>query len=269
MGTKKKGRKQSGKKSVKKRRGRFWRILLWIIGGYVAFSVLLTLAYRWVNPPITPLMVIRSLEGEPRVKEWKDLSEISPKLVQAAVASEDNRFCGHHGFDFSAIQRAIDHNKKYNRKQGTSTISQQTAKNVFLWPGRSWIRKGFEVYYTFLIEHLWGKERIMEVYLNVIEMGHGIYGAEAAAQHYFHCSAKRLNARQAALITACYPNPRRWSPAKPTSYIQGKAATIQRLMPKMGRISFEKENLEKARERYLKAEEKRIEKNDGKRLKWN
>ena len=122
MGTKKKGRKQSGKKSVKKRRGRFWRILLWIIGGYVAFSVLLTLAYRWVNPPITPLMVIRSLEGEPRVKEWKDLSEISPKLVQAAVASEDNRFCGHHGFDFSAIQRAIDHNKKYNRKRTTQML---------------------------------------------------------------------------------------------------------------------------------------------------
>ena len=269
MGTKKKGKKPAGKKSGKKRRGRFWRILLWIIGGYVAFSLLLTLAYRWVNPPITPLMVGRSLGGEPRMKSWVPLEDISPKLVQAAVASEDNRFCGHRGFDFSAIQRAIDHNKTHERKWGASTISQQTAKNVFLWPGRSWIRKGFEVYYTFLIEHLWGKERIMEVYLNVIEMGHGIYGAEAASQQYFHCSAKKLNAQQAALLTACYPNPRRWNPAHPTPYIRRSAARIQRLMPKMGRIRFDKESLQKARERYLEAEEKRIAKNDGKRLKFD
>ena len=268
MGTKKKGKRQPGKKSGKKRRGRFWRILLWIIGGYVAFSVLLTLAYRWVNPPLTPLMVSRSLGGEPRMKSWVPLEEISPKLVQAAVASEDNRFCGHRGFDFSAIQRAIDHNRTHERKWGASTISQQTAKNVFLWSGRSWIRKGFEVYYTFLIEHLWGKERIMEVYLNVIEMGHGIYGAEAASQQYFHCSAKKLNAQQAALLTACYPNPRRWNPAHPTPYIRRSAARIQRLMPKMGHIRFDKESLQKARERYLEAEEKRIRENDGKRLKF-
>lgn len=265
MAAKKRKKKAAaaGKKHVRK----FWKVTGWVVGGFFLFTILLTLAYRWINPPITPLMVIRSLEGEARVKEWKPLEEISTAMPRAAVASEDNRFCGHNGFDFSAIQRAVDHNKIYSKKIGASTISQQTAKNVFLWPGRSWVRKGFEVYFTFLIEKLWGKERIMEVYLNVIEMGHGIYGAEAAAQHYFHCSAKKLNAHQAALITACYPNPRRWNPAAPTPYIRRRAASIQSLMPKMGPIKYDRESLKKARERYRKAEERRIAKNDGKRLK--
>ncbi|MBO4774622.1 MAG: monofunctional biosynthetic peptidoglycan transglycosylase [Bacteroidales bacterium] len=261
--------KKRKKKAAGKRHGhRFWKVTAWVVGGFFLFTILLTLAYRWINPPITPLMVGRSLSGEPRVKTWVPITEISPNLVQAAVASEDNRFCGHRGFDFSAIQRAIDHNRTHSRKWGASTISQQTAKNVFLWSGRSWIRKGFEVYFTFLIEHLWGKERIMEVYLNVIEMGHGIYGAEAASQHYFHCSAKKLNARQSALLTACYPNPRRWNPAHPTPYISRSATRIQNMMPKMGRIRFDKESLQKARERYLEAEGRRIAKNDGKRLKF-
>lgn len=213
-------------------------------------------------------MAIRSIQGEAREKEWKELDEISVYMVQAAIASEDNRFCGHRGFDFSAIQRAVDYNKTHSRTIGASTISQQTAKNVFLWPGRSWIRKGFEVYFTFLIEHLWGKERIMEVYLNVIEMGHGIYGAEAAAQHYFHRPAKNLTAYQSALITACYPNPRKWDPSHPTAYIFARAGHITYLMPKMS-YRFDKESLEKARERYKEAEEKRIEKNNGKRLDLN
>ena len=261
--------KKRKKSRSKKGRGRFWKVLGWIVCGFFAFTILLTLIYRWVNPPITPLMIIRSLQGEAREKEWKPLDEISVYMVQAAMASEDNRFCGHRGFDFKAIQMAIDYNKTHDKKRGASTISQQTAKNVFLWPGRSWIRKGFEVYFTFLIEHLWGKERIMEVYLNVIEMGHGIYGAEAAAQQYFHRPAQQLTSYQAALITACYPNPRRWNAGHPTAYIYGRAGHIQWLMPKMGKVSFEKEDLKKARERYLEAEKKRIEKNDGKRLKFD
>ena len=263
MSAKKRKKKATGKKSGH----RFWKVAGWVVGVFFLFTFLLTLAYRWINPPITPLMLIRSLEGEAREKEWKPLDEISTAMPRAAVASEDNRFLGHDGFDFRAIQRAVDHNKIHSKKIGASTISQQTAKNVFLWPGHSWVRKGFEVYFTFLIEKLWGKERIMEVYLNVIEMGHGIYGVEAAAQHYFHCSAKKLDARQASLITACYPNPRRWNPAAPTPYIRRRAAHIQSMMPKMGPILYDSESIEKARERYRESEEERIAKNDGKRLK--
>lgn len=259
--------KSKGKGRKGKHKHRWLKIIAYIIGGFVLVTVCWTLAYRWVNPPVTMLMLKRAMQGEGIHKEWVPLDGMAPCLVQAAVASEDNRFRGHRGFDFSAIQRAVDYNKSHSRKLGASTISQQTAKNVFLWPGRSWVRKGFEVYYTFLIEHLWGKERIMEVYLNVIEMGPGIYGAEAAAQHYFHCSARRISPRQAALLTACYPNPIRWNPVHPTNYIRSKANTIQTLMPKMGSQRFDKESLKKARERYLNQEAERIAKNDGKRLK--
>lgn len=264
---KKKLKKQKKTKS-KKRKFSFLKIIGYALLCFFGLSISLTVLYRWVNPPITPLMIIVSIKKDESIKkEWVDIQQISPYMISAAIAAEDNNFLAHKGFDFGAIQKAVDGNKKGKRKRGASTISQQTAKNVFLWPSRSWVRKGLEVYFTFLIERCWSKERIMEVYLNVIEMGNSVYGSEAAAQHYFHTSAKKLSKRQACLITACYPNPRKWNPAKPTNYINGKANKISALMPKFGKIKFDEEHIQKARERYQRREEKRIKKNEGKLLK--
>jgi monofunctional biosynthetic peptidoglycan transglycosylase len=223
-------------------------------------SLLLVVAYRWINPPITPLMISRAFDGATINKSWQPLDQISSNLICASIASEDNNFLGHRGFDIGAIYDAIDEHNKGKRQRGASTISQQTAKNVFLWSGKSWFRKGLEVYFTFLIEHIWGKERIIEVYLNVIEMGNGVYGAEAAAQHYFGRSAAKLTQRQAALIVAAYPNPRQRDPARPTQYLNKRAAQIQRLMPLMGTIAFDDETIESAQQRYDKYLEKRKEK---------
>jgi monofunctional biosynthetic peptidoglycan transglycosylase len=222
------------------------------------FSILLTLAYKWINPPVTPLMLSRAAGGASINKTWKNIEDISPNLIAAAIASEDNNFFGHSGFDFVAIEDAINEYKqgKRKRQRGASTISQQTAKNVFLWQGRSWFRKGMEVYFTFLVETLWSKERIMEVYLNVIEMGNGIYGAEAAAQTYFRTSAKNLSKWQSALITACYPNPRMRNPAKPSAYINKRANQIILLMSKIGNTEFTRENIKAAKERYRKYRQK-------------
>ncbi|MDD3692024.1 MAG: monofunctional biosynthetic peptidoglycan transglycosylase [Bacteroidales bacterium] len=259
-------KKQKKAKASHKKRS-FLKIVGYIILFFFGLSVFMTLCYRWINPPVTPLMLIRAIkDGESIRKDWVPIEDISYYMISAAIASEDNNFLGHRGFDFGAIQKAVDLNKKGKRKRGASTISQQTAKNVFLWPGRSWIRKGLEVYFTFLIETFWPKDRIMEVYLNVIEMGPGIYGSEAAAQHYFHIPATKLTKRQASLITACYPNPRKRNPAKPTSYINQRAYQIAALIPKFGKIKFDKESIQKAKERYKKREEKRIKKNDGKVL---
>ncbi len=259
-------KKQKKAKASHKKRS-FLKIVGYIILFFFGLSVFMTLCYRWINPPVTPLMLIRAIkDGESIRKDWVPIEDISYYMISAAIASEDNNFLGHKGFDFGAIQKAVDLNKKGKRKRAASTISQQTAKNVFLWPGRSWIRKGLEVYFTFLIETFWPKDRIMEVYLNVIEMGPGIYGSEAAAQHYFHIPATKLTKRQASLITACYPNPRKRNPAKPTSYINQRAYQIAALIPKFGKIKFDKESIQKAKERYKKREEKRIKKNDGKVL---
>lgn len=181
-------------------------------------------------------MVIRStqqlLQGEKPVlkHKWVPFDEISPNLPLAVIASEDNRFATHNGFDFEEIQKAMKENEKRKRKRGASTISQQTAKNVFLWPQSSWIRKGLEVYFTVLIEFFWSKERIMEVYLNSIEMGKGIYGAQAAAKYKFNTTAKKLTAGQCALIAATLPNPIRFNSAKPSSYILKRQKQILRLM---------------------------------------
>lgn len=229
------------------------RVLRWVAKIAVvmfALSIAITVAYRWINPPITLLMISRALNGADINKKWVPLDEISPNLVRASIASEDNHYLGHRGFDLGAIYDAIDERNSGKRQRGASTISQQTAKNVFLWSGKSWIRKGLEVYFTFLIEHIWGKERIMEVYLNVIEMGNGVYGAEAAAQHYFGRSSSKLTQRQAALIVAAYPNPRQRDPAHPTAYLNKRASQIQRLMPLMGTIAFDEECIAEARERY-------------------
>lgn len=204
-----------------------------IIIGFIVFSVVLTAAYTYIDPPFTPLMFIRVVEGwfdaksTGITKEWRDYEEISPNVFKAVMSGEDARFMSHEGFDWKAIERAQKLNKTRKRPLGASTISMQTSKNTFLWHGRNYVRKGLEAYYTVLIEALWGKKRILEVYVNVIEWGDGIYGVEAAAQTYFHKSAAQLSQREAALLAAVIPNPRRWNPAKPTSYILKRASFIQ------------------------------------------
>ncbi len=207
----------------------------------------MALIYRVIPIPLTPLMLIRVVEqlceGKTPVlkKDWVSYSEISSHLPLAVVASEDQLFLEHYGFDINAIEKAFKNNSKKRKKaiKGGSTISQQTAKNVFLWPQRSWVRKGLEVYFTLLIETLWSKERILEVYLNVIEMGDGVYGAEAAAQFFFHKSASRMSAQEAALIAAVLPNPRKFSAAKPSGYIQKRQGWILRNMRNLEKLGFE------------------------------
>ena len=206
----------------------------------------LTLLSRWIPVPLTPLMVLRLFE-EPQpdqihrwYRDWVPLEEVSPHLVQAAVAAEDQHFMSHNGFDLDAIQKAYQRNQNGKKqKLGGSTISQQTAKNVFLWPARNYLRKGLEVYFTLTIEWLWPKRRIMEVYLNSIEMGPGIYGAEAAAQHYFKKPAAKLTKREAALLVAAFPNPRQRNPSQPTAYLRRRASKIQRLMRQIGPVQFD------------------------------
>lgn len=216
------------------------KFLLKIVGYFVLISVVSTLIFRFIPIPVTPLMLQRLVEQGTNGKElrlykdWVSLDEISPKLQQAVMASEDQKFDEHFGFDVEAIQKATKYNERHTkRKRGASTISQQTAKNVFLLPTRSWIRKGFEVYFTFLIEALWPKKRIMEVYLNVIEMGDGVYGAEAAAQTYFHKPASKLSASQAALIAAIIPSPLRYKLSHPTPFIYKRQLWILHQMNNM------------------------------------
>jgi len=212
--------------------------VIWITALFFGSTLLVTLIYRFVPVPVTPLMIIKTIEQisekEPWQfkKHWVPLSEISPKFPLAVIAAEDQLFLEHNGFDFKAIEKAIEYNQKKKGKKikGASTISQQTAKNVFLWSGRSWVRKGLEVYFTFLIETLWSKERIMEVYLNSIEMGRGIYGAEAAANYHHQRSAKNLSVSQCAAIAAVLPNPVKWNPTHPTAYISKKQLWILKQM---------------------------------------
>lgn len=216
------------------------KIILW----FVLVTVLWVLVYRFVNPPITLLMVQRNFERKADNKKakidkkWVKFEDISDNMKRAAVAAEDQLFLTHLGFDIKAIEKAYASNAKGKKIRGGSTISQQTAKNVFLWPGRSFIRKGFEAYFTLLIELLWSKERILEVYLNVIEMGDGVYGAEAAAQKYYGKSCRNLSKGEAALIAACFPNPLRWNPNKATSYIYHRQYLIMRNMRRLGPLDF-------------------------------
>ncbi len=196
------------------------------------------LLYRYVNPPITPLMVIRYLEsgGERRriVKTWKDYDLISENMALAVLASEDQKFFEHHGFDFDAIRGAAVNNIKEDRIKGASTITQQVAKNVFLWPERSWLRKGAEAYFTVLIETFWSKKRILEVYLNVVELGKGIYGTEMASRTYFGKPASKLTRDEAALLAAILPSPRRMSPTHPSSYVNKRRQWIREQMDNIG-----------------------------------
>ncbi|ERM84062.1 hypothetical protein P872_00710 [Rhodonellum psychrophilum GCM71 = DSM 17998] len=190
------------------------------------------MAIRWVEQ-------VFDKEKEVRFKkDWVSIDKISRHMPQAVVAAEDQKFLDHFGFDREAMEKAWEGNKKGKRIKGASTITQQTAKNVFLWPGRNLIRKGLEAYFTILIEVLWSKERIMEVYLNVIEMGEGIYGIEAAAQTYYKKPAAKLSRQEAAMIAAVLPNPRRWSPARPTPYIYGRQSWILRQMNNINPVGF-------------------------------
>jgi monofunctional biosynthetic peptidoglycan transglycosylase len=194
----------------------------------------LVLVYRFVPPPVTPLMLVRLAEGEGLDKSWRPLASISPHLAQAVIAAEDNRFCEHFGFDWNELGGQLDRALAGERVRGASTISMQVAKNVLLWPGRDPLRKLLEVPLTPQLELFWGKRRIIEVYLNVAETGPGMYGAEAAARGYFGKPASGLTRREAALIAAVLPNPRIWSPKNPTSYIRQRARVIERRIGQLG-----------------------------------
>jgi len=209
-----------------------------VLALFLSTTILAVVVLRFMPVWITPLMVIRCCQQVQEGRElklshhWVPLERISPSLPVAVMASEDANFMKHHGFDYKAIESAAIRNMKHpeKRKLGASTISQQTAKNVFLWPGRSWVRKGLEVYFTTLIELMWSKQRIMEVYLNSIEMGEGIYGADAVAVEHFGTDALNLSSSQCALIAATLPNPRRYSSRKPSAYMLKRQARIEKEM---------------------------------------
>jgi monofunctional biosynthetic peptidoglycan transglycosylase len=216
------------KKRIRKIFRWIWKAMLWFFG----LSILLVIIFKWVPVPWTPLMATRAIEnkfdGNDMVcsHDWVPLEEISPNLQKAVIASEDARFLTHYGFDFDAIQKAMKSNEKGRKLRGGSTISQQTAKNVFLWQGRSYVRKGLEAYFTVLIELIWGKERIMEVYLNSIEMGDGVYGAQEASRYWYRKDAVKLTKMEAAGIAAILPNPRKFTATNSSAKINRKKNRI-------------------------------------------
>ena len=228
--------------TIRKQKGFVKRLMKMILVkipiGLVLLSLLWVVALKWIPVYVTPLMVMRSIQfyGDKTFdsrKYWTPYRDISPEWARAVIASEDNLFCTHNGFDWQQIDQAIDAHKKGRRLRGASTISQQTAKNVFLLPSRSFIRKGIEAYFTVLIELIWGKERIMEVYLNVAETGKGIYGVEAASLVYFGRHANSVTRHEACLVAACLPSPLKRHPDRPTSYIASRASTIESLEYKL------------------------------------
>ena len=229
------------------------KTLKWIVVAFFASTILSVVALRFFPVYFTPLMFIRCYEQVADGKDlklshhWVPLEKISPNLPRAVIASEDANFLKHHGFDYKAIEHAAKRNREHpeKRKLGASTISQQTAKNVFLWPGRSWVRKGFEVYFTFMIELMWSKQRIMEVYLNSIEMGDGIYGADAVAEEHFNTTAQNLSKAQCALIAATLPNPRKFSSLHPSAYMLKRQARILREMRYVPELPKEGEDVKK------------------------
>ena len=202
-------------------------LLLLLMFGLIG-PVMVTTIYRFVPPPVTWLMIQRVFEGKGFDRRWRSLDDISPRLVRAVIAAEDAKFCDHNGFDFGAMEKAFESNAKGRKLRGGSTISQQTAKNVFLWPGRSYVRKGLEAYFTVLIEVIWGKPRIMEVYLNSVEWGPGVYGVEAAARGNFGVGAGQLTAAQAARLAAILPSPLKWKAAQPGPYVKRRSGKITR-----------------------------------------
>lgn len=196
--------------------------------------VILLVLYRVVPPPITPLMVIRLFEGEGLNKDWTPLEKITPSLPKLVIAAEDNTFCSHWGFDIEAYQAQLEKSLKGRASRGASTLSMQLAKNLFLWPGRSYVRKALEIPLTLYVELVLPKRRIMELYLNIVEFGPGLYGAEAAARAHFNTSAEKLSLQQAAQLAAVLPNPRRWSASKPTGYIQNRASLYRQRVEQLG-----------------------------------
>ncbi|HLV70210.1 MAG TPA: monofunctional biosynthetic peptidoglycan transglycosylase [Xanthomarina sp.] len=223
---------------------KFFRFIFKLILGLFILSIAMVFLYKWVPVPATPLMVIRSVENFQDDKpifwkhDWVSIEEISKNLQLAVICSEDQNFLIHNGFDVEAIEKAYQDNKKGKRIKGASTISQQTAKNVFLWPQRSWLRKGFEVYFTFLIETIWSKERIMEVYLNSIEMGPNIYGAEAAVAYWYKKPASKLSQYEAASIAAILPNPLKFKANPATNYIERRKNWIVKQMGYFGKLEY-------------------------------
>ncbi len=227
--------KKSKKRSLfaKLKRWLMWLILIWFVG-----SLALVLLLRWFEPPTTAFMLQRhySSEYEPIAiqHQWRDMTQISPQLAMSVIASEDQKFADHWGFDVDAIQQAIEDAQAGNQMRGASTISQQLAKNLFLWSGRSWVRKGLEVYFTAAIELMIPKQRILELYLNVVEFGDGIYGAEAAAQSIYGIPAASLNARQSALLAARLPAPKRYAISPPSDHMKQRARWIQQQVSQLG-----------------------------------
>ncbi len=215
-------------------KSRFVRILLWLAAIMVLAPAAAIALYAVMPPPLTPLMAMRWLDGAGLRKDWMPLSRVAAHVPHAVIASEDNLFCEHSGFDWRSIGDAVEDYSAGRRTRGASTISMQTAKNLFLWPGRNFARKSIEAYLTVLIELIWSKQRIMEVYLNVAEWGDGVYGIGAAARAHFGKSAGSLTRREAALLAAVLPNPREWSPVRPTAYISGRADTIVRRIGQLG-----------------------------------
>lgn len=239
---KKERRKKKTGTQVRKKISRFlWQAAIWFFGSSLFFVVL----FRFVPVPVTPLMLIRFgeqllVDKKPRIKHtWVSIDAISNNLILAVISSEDQKFMHHFGLDIRAIEQSVEaSNKGTKRLRGASTISQQTAKNVFLWPNRSWVRKGLEVYFTLLIETVWSKKRILEVYLNSIEMANGVYGAEAASQHYFNKNARNLSRSQAAAIAAVLPNPREYSANPPSPYIKSRIHWILGQMSQLGELNI-------------------------------
>jgi monofunctional biosynthetic peptidoglycan transglycosylase len=227
---------------MKKLSKKIKKICLWTISIFLILTILWALIYRFLNPPFTPLMLVRYVQDDnPNKvlqKNWKDIDDISKNTILAAVAAEDQSFFIHHGFDFNEINKSILAYEKRGQFRGASTLSQQTAKNVFLLPVRSWLRKGFESYFTILIELLWGKKRIIEVYLNVAELGDGIYGVEAASNHYFGKSASKLNMRESAYLASLLPNPRIYSKKNYSDYRNKKIGWILKQMKNLGGVSY-------------------------------
>jgi len=221
------------------------KLILKVVIAFFIVSIFSVIVFKWVPVPFTPLMLIRNIEqwskGEKAAFEhkWVSIGKISNNLAKAVIVSEDQKFMEHFGFDIEAIEKAYEKNKKGKKIKGGSTITQQTAKNVFLWPQRSYVRKGFEVYFSFLIEVFWSKERILEVYLNSIEMGKGIYGAEAASKHWFRKSASKLSSYEAASIAAILPNPRKYKAINSSSYVERRKVWIVRQMGFFGPLNFE------------------------------
>jgi monofunctional biosynthetic peptidoglycan transglycosylase len=228
---------------------RFFKNLLkytFYIGlSFLILSVSTVLIYKFIPPPVTPHMIIRVIEGVIEgdlvwiEKDWESYDNISKNLYRAILAAEDARFMSHEGVDWKAVESAKKYNERYKgkKKRGASTVTMQTAKNTFLPHSRNYVRKAVEVYFTYLIEYIWGKKRILEVYANIVEWGPGLYGAEAASQKFFNKSASKLTKREAALLAAVLPNPRRWSPDKPTKYINKR---VNMIMGRMNHVPIPK-----------------------------